>query len=319
MVCKNCKEKSVITLTNSNISLCKNCFIKYFEKKVKKTITDYKLIEKNDIIIVACSGGKDSTTLLYLIKKIIGPRKDTKLKVLAINEGIHGYRDKSLKFLKQFCKEQEVELNIYSYKKEFGKSLDEILKTYKGIPCSICGVLRRYLLNKKSKELGATKLATGHNLDDEAQSITMNYFKNNIKMSARLGPITGINKNDKFIPRIKPLYFLTEKEVTAYAFLKGFMDEFNECPNSPYSYRGQIRDMLNEFESKYPGTKHSIILSFLETIPLLKNHYKNDPNVIKTCKSCDEPCSQDICKACQYIETVIKAKNTPTISLNIRK
>src|SRR3989338_6627583 len=306
MVCKNCQERPVIKLTNSNIYLCKNCFIKYFEKKVKKTISDYKLIEKNDNIIIATSGGKDSTSLLYLLKKILKGRKDIKIIAIAIDEGIHNYRDKSLEFLKIFCQEHEVELKIFSYKEEFGKSLDEILKTYKGIPCSICGVLRRYLLNKKSKELKATKLATRHNLDDEAQSIVMNYFKNNIKISARLGPITGIKKDEKFIPRIKPLYFLTEKEVTAYAFLKGFMDKFNECPNSPYSYRGQIRDMLNDFEAKYPGTKHSIIMSFLELLPVLKENYRNNLHAINYCVSCSEPCSQKECKTCKYIKTVIK-------------
>ncbi len=307
MACKNCLEKPVIKLQNNNVSLCKKCFIEYFEKKVKKTITDYKLIRKNENIVVACSGGKDSTVLLYLIKKITSNRRDIKITALAIDEGIHGYRNKSLEFLKDFCNKQEVELNIYSYKEEFTKSLDEILKTYKGIPCSICGVLRRYLLNKKSKELKATKLATGHNLDDEAQTITMNYFKNNVKMSARLGPIAGIIRDKGFIPRIKPLYFLTEKEVASYAFLKGFMDKFNECPNSPLSYRAQIRDTLNELENKYPGTKNGIISSFIEILPLLKEKYKNDHEVIKSCKICDEPSSQDICKSCYYIETVIKA------------
>ncbi len=133
MVCKFCKEKPVIKLPNSEVALCKSCYIKYFEKKVKKTISDYKLIQKNDHIVVACSGGKDSTVLLYLIKKIVGDRKDIKITALAIDEGIHGYRDKSLEFLKDFCKKQKVNLEIFSYKKEFGKSLDEILKTYKGV------------------------------------------------------------------------------------------------------------------------------------------------------------------------------------------
>jgi len=308
MVCKNCKESPVVNLTNNNIHLCKSCFIKYFEKKVKKTISDHNLIEKNDKIVVACSGGKDSTVLLYLIKKIFKDRKDIKITVLAIDEGIHNYRNKSLKFLKKFCKEQKVELKIYSYKKEFGKSLDEILKEYKGIPCSLCGVLRRYLLNKKAKELGATKLATGHNMDDEAQSIVMNYFKNQIKLSARLGLVAGVKRDEKFIPRIKPLYFLTEKEVTSYAFLKGFIDKLNECPYNLDSYRGKIRDMLNDFESEHQGTKHAIIWSFLEILPLLKKKYKKYPQVIKHCNSCGEPCSHDLCKSCEYIENIIKAK-----------
>ncbi|HAB51479.1 MAG TPA: tRNA lysidine(34) synthetase TilS, partial [Ignavibacteriales bacterium] len=74
--------------------------------------------------------------------------------------------------------------------------MDEMLKILKVKPCTICGIFRRYLLNKKSKELKLTKLATGHNLDDEAQSIMMNQMKNNMNASARLGPKTGIS-NDK--------------------------------------------------------------------------------------------------------------------------
>ncbi len=306
MVCQKCIENPVINLINNNVKLCKSCFIKYFERKVKKTITEYKLIAKNDNIVVACSGGKDSTVLLYLLKKITNKRPDIKITALAIDEGIHDYRDKSLEFLTTFCKEKEIELKIFSYKEEFGKALDEILKTYKGIPCSICGVLRRYLLNKKSKSLGATKLATGHNLDDESQSVVMNTFKSNMKLSARMGPTTGIVRHKNFIPRIKPLYFLSEKEVTSYAFLKGLMDKFSECPYAPDSFRGQIRDMLNEFESKHPGTKHAIIQSFIEILPLLKDHYKDSPNIIKSCEICNEPSSQDICQTCQYVEEVLK-------------
>jgi len=304
MTCRKCSEKPVIKLLNSSAVLCRSCFIKYFEKKVKRTISGYKLIEKNDHIVFAASGGKDSTTLIYLIKKILNSRKDVKLTAVGIDEGIHDYRDKNLEFLKKFCKENKISLKIYSYKKEFGKSLDEILKKYKGIPCSICGVLRRYLLNKKARELHATKLATGHNLDDESQSIMMNYFRDNMKISARLGPKTGIVKNKGFIPRIKPLYFLTEKEVTAYAFLKGFMHEFTECPHSSEAYRGSVRDMLNEFEAKYPGTKHSIINSFIEILPLLKEKFKKEDSEIKSCTICEEPCAQSICKTCQYIKNI---------------
>ncbi len=306
MVCRKCSEKPVICLPNSSVKLCRSCFIKYFEKKVKKTVKEYKLIEKNDNILVAASGGKDSTVLIYLIKKILKGRNDIKLTAMAVDEGIHDYRDKNLEFLKKFCKENKILLKIYSYEKEFGKSLDEILKKYKGIPCSICGVLRRYLLNKKARELHATKLATGHNLDDESQSIVMNYFRDNIKISARLGPITGIIRNKGFIPRIKPLYFLAEKEVTAYAFLKGFMHEFTECPHSSEAYRGAVRDMLNEFEAKYPGTKHSIINSFVETLPLLKEKFKKEDHEIKACTICEEPCSQNICRTCQYIKNISK-------------
>jgi len=307
MACDKCFEKPVIKVTGSENSFCKACFFKYFEKKVKKTITKYNLIEKNDHIIVAVSGGKDSTVLLNLLVKVLKGRDDVKITALAIDEGIKGYRDKSLEHIKKICEDLKVELKLFSYEKEFGKSLDEILKTYKGIPCSVCGVFRRYLLNKKSKEIGGNKLATGHNMDDEAQTILMNNFRNNIKVSARMGPITGIISDKRFIKRIKPLYFLTEKEITSYAYLKGLMDKFNECPHDSDSYRAQVRDMLNDFEAKYEGTKNGIITAFLEILPLLKKHYKEEEfDEIQNCKICEEPCSGEICKACTFVEKVIK-------------
>ncbi len=304
MVCKKCLENPAITLPNSNISLCKSCFFKYFERKVFKTIKDYKLIEQGEHIGVACSGGKDSTSVLYLIKKFSEKRKNITITALAVDEGIKGYRDTSLESLKKFCDKEKIPLHILSYKESFGKDLDSIVKKFPR-PCSICGVFRRYLLNKGSKNLGFTKLATGHNLDDEAQSIMMNQFRSNMKVSARLGPITGIVKNKNFIPRIKPLYFLMEKEVAAYAFLKGFIDKYSECPHTNTSYRGNVRDFLYDFEAKFPGTKHNIVLSFLEILPLLKKNqeYKGSLN---ECEACGEPCSQKICQACTYVETVVK-------------
>jgi tRNA(Ile)-lysidine synthase TilS/MesJ len=230
MTCKKCKEKPVIKLTNSRITLCKKCFIDYFEKKVKKTIRNYKLFKKGETIGIALSGGKDSLTTLHIVNNIAKQQRTTKVIAITIDEGIKGYRDKTLTFAKKYCKENDIDLHIASYKETFGKTLDSIVKKTDTIPCSICGVFRRYLLNFKAKELKIDKLATGHNLDDEAQTILMNQFRNNLTVSARLGPITGLSENKKFIRRIKPLYFVTEKEVMTYAFLNNLSTDFSECP-----------------------------------------------------------------------------------------
>ena len=135
----------------------------------------------------------------------------------------------------------------------------------------------------------------------------MNYFRRNLETSARLGPITGIKNDKRFIKRIKPLYLMTEKEVATYAFLKGLTSEFLECPHSADSYRGDVMELLNNFEAKYPGTKHSIITSFLELLPLLKENFKGFTE-IKSCKICGEPSSQEICQTCKIVE-IIKKKN----------
>src|SRR3989338_1379182 len=114
-------------------------------------------------------------------------------------------------------------------------------------PCSFCGVFRRYLLNYGSKKFKFNKLATGHNLDDEYQSILMNQFRNNPEVSARLGPITGIILDKKFVRRIKPLYFVTEKETTTYSFLKKFPVEYSECLVPGYFDSKSFNMSLTEF------------------------------------------------------------------------
>jgi uncharacterized protein (TIGR00269 family) len=362
-----CNQKPVIILEGSE-KLCKFHFTQYFENKVLKTIRKFNLIDKEEKLGVAVSGGKDSLTLLSILKKISIQNPKIQLTAIAIDEGIEGYRDKALITARKFCNENEIVLNVYSYKDEFGMSLDKILKFLNVKPCSICGTFRRYLLNKKSRELGLTKLATGHNLDDECQSILMNQFKNNIQATARLGPKVGIGSTDEnnqinnenfvkikddsitdtdiglfnvenkfknkkdhipiadlknksrqtdvkahnnFVQRIKPLYLCTEKEVTTYAFLNGILDDFKECPNAKLSYRANVRDMLNDFEAKFPGTKYSIANSFLGILPDLKAKFKEVE--YSTCAKCGEPSSKDICNTCKFVELLNEQKS---LSLN---
>ena len=252
---------------------------------------------------VAVSGGKDSLTTLKVLNKIIKPQRTTKLTAISINEGIKPYRNKTIAHAEKFCKENDIELKIFSFEEAYKKTLDKILKKKKDtIPCSICGVLRRYLLNKKAQELKLDVLATGHNLDDEAQTILMNQFRNNVAASARLGPITGIKNNKKFVRRIKPLYFLTEKEIMTYAILNKISVEHSRCPYSKEAFRDEVRATLNNLNKKYPSTKFSIINSFIEMLPLLKKNYKKSK--INYCNNCEEPCSQETCQTCKILEGI---------------
>jgi len=301
MSCKECISKPAIVLKENNRKLCKKHFIEYFEKKAYRTISSYSMISKKDKIAVAVSGGKDSISCLYILNKLC-KRMRIPCEAILINEGIRGYRDNTIKDAKKFCTLNNIELHIFSFEKEFKMPLDKMIKKMGKKPCSICGVFRRFLLNKKAKELGFTKLATGHNLDDECQSIIMNQFRSNMETSARLGPITGIVKDKKFITRIKPFYFLTEKETAAYAFLMGFPVSFNECPYVNQSFRGDIRDMLNDFEAGHPGIKHNIVKSFIEILPELKKKYAKTTK--SYCSICGEPATGKICKACQLIEVI---------------
>ena len=89
-MCKYCQEAPVIKLSNKK--LCKLHFIRYFDKKVLKTIRVYKLISKKDKVGIAISGGKDSLTCLYLLNNILKTRIQKLISIL-IDEGIKGYRE----------------------------------------------------------------------------------------------------------------------------------------------------------------------------------------------------------------------------------
>ena len=186
-----CNEKPIIGIYSGE-KLCKNHFTEYFENKIFKTIRQFELLDKDENLGVALSGGKDSLTVLHILNKLSQQNPKIRVNAIAIDEGIAGYRDNTLETAKESCEKNNIKFHVFSYKEEFGLTLDEMLKILDVKPCSICGIFRRYLLNKKSKELRFTKLATGHNLDDEAQSIMMNQMKNNLAASARLGPKTGL-------------------------------------------------------------------------------------------------------------------------------
>ena len=313
MGCSKCQNNAAIALQHGG--LCKNHFIDYFEEKVFKTINKYQLIGRNEKLCVAVSGGKDSLTVLYLTKKYLEknniPANDH-LVALAIDEGIDDYREHTLVDLKKFCAEHEVPLTIVSFQEELGKTLDQaypiINKDTNKRPCNVCGVWRRYLLNKHAQKLGADKVITGHNLDDEAQAIIMNMFKANTKLAGRLGPISGLEERDLFVQRVKPLYFCAEKEVRLYALLKKFQIKFTECPYSKEGYRHHIQEMLNDFEQKYKGTKQGIVNSFLAMLPLLQNQDKQaSESKIQQCSKCQEASNKEMCNACVMKETIQNA------------
>lgn len=286
------------------------------EQKVKKTIEKYGLISKNNKVLAACSGGKDSTTLLYILNKL-----GYKPEAITIDALIGNYTKKNLKNIKNFCKENSIKLHIISFRSEFGASLCYLKSVLagKGVKlgsCTICGVLRRYLLNKYARKLKASVIATGHNMDDEAQSVLMNLFKNNIELLARLGPKTGISNFKNFVPRIKPLYFVSEKEVKDYSKKMKFPVNYSACPCRVDAYRNHIRKLLDNYEKVNVDVKKNIINSFLKVLPKLKERFKTIEKPLY-CRSCREPSKKDICMTCQILRS--KASGTTKVVLEIIK
>ena len=129
-----------------------------------------------------------------------------------------------------------------------------------------------------------------------------------MRHNASLGPVTGIADNPKFVPRVKPLYFVTEKETRLFAFVKGWDVNFNECPNIKYSFRAVVRDELNEIENKFPNAKIGLVNAFLEILPGLKETYRAKKQ-FTYCKECGDACSDGTCNACKMEKLLCKEAN----------
>jgi len=275
-------------------------FIKNFEDEVRNTIEKYALINRGERVLVACSGGKDSTTTLYLLNKF-GYSPEAMIIDLEIGE----YSKKNLNNIKSFCSEHNIKLHNVSFKEVFGYSMcyiRSVLNSKYGLgSCHVCGVLKRVLMNRKSREMGFDKIATGHNLDDESQNIFMNLIQGNVSFCARLGPMTGQVKDKQFVQRIKPLYFCPEDNVRRYSKLMEFPVVYEPCPCSVNTFRSFIGEILDSMETENPKIKKNIVNNIMELKPALIEHYKTTEK-ITYCEICGEPSQNKVCNACELIK-----------------
>jgi len=298
----NCGKPAVINRKHEGRLLCEQHFIESVESKAKKTISQYYRLGRDEKIAVGLSGGKDSSSLLLLLTRVFKERSDTKIFALSIDEGIPGYRQESLGIAKKLCKKLGVQHHVVSFRHEFGAPLSEKIKNMnkkqEGGPCTYCGVARRYLLNKKARELGATRLALGMNLDDEVQGILMDYLRGDLARLSRMGS-KPLVKDQLFVPRIKPFREIPEREIGLYALLNGLEIQEHECPflEGP---RFMVRDFLNDMEVQSPGTKFALLRTYDKLLPALRKSVTLKKFEIRKCKRCGEPTSERaVCKTCE--------------------
>ena len=304
-VCTVCKRKEAFFFRPySGEKLCRKCFAKSIEEKVRITIAKYKMLEFDDRIAVAVSGGKDSVSLLRILAKIERGYPKTSLVAVTVDEGIKGYRDEALKIAAENCKKLGIEHHVVSFKKLYGYRLDQIVKSLKqkgdsGLtPCAYCGVLRRKALNITARTFKADKLATAHTLDDETQTILLNIFHGDVLRIAREKPVTD-EAHPKLVQKVKPFCEIPEKETALYAYIRKIKFQSKPCPYASEALRNDIRIMLNRMEEKHAGIKFTIFKSIEKIRPALEDVARKEG--LRECIECGEPTTEKICKTCQML------------------
>lgn len=291
--CSLCNEPAVYHDKKSGRHLCRDHFIADIEQRVAETVRSRKMIVAGDHVGVGLSGGKDSTALLMLLARLLPSWDGVRLTAVTIDEGIAGYREETIQSAEDLVRKFRINQSCVSFTELFGATLDTFLKGREPEACSICGILRRRALIVGSERAGVTKLATGHNLDDEAQSVFMNVLRGDLP---RLVRDSGSDSHGMFIPRIKPLMFISEKEIAVYLMLHGAWPDLPECPYAVHALRGEVRTMLAALELRHPGT----MLNLMESKAKIEQHCSGalEAEPFRRCRECGDPCSGEICQLC---------------------
>jgi uncharacterized protein (TIGR00269 family) len=297
--CDLCSEPAVYIDRSSGHHLCKAHCIADVERRVAETIAEQQQIVPGDTVAVALSGGKDSTALLMVLAGLLPAWEDVRLVAITVDEGISGYREETVRSADRLARTLGIGHRHVSFTALFGDTLDTILTGRETQACSICGILRKKALSDGARAAGATKLATGHNLDDEAQSVLMNVLRGDLP---RLVRDSSTDTGGRFIPRIKPLMYVPEKEIAAYLLLRDAWTELPECPYAIHALRREVRSMLSTLEYRHPGTMLRLMESRKTVGVACAGRIAAEP--IRACRSCGDPCSGELCQYCQLRQSL---------------
>lgn len=223
---------------------------KRLESMFRKALFDYQMLAGVDKVAVALSGGKDSLTLLFMLKAIAGRGfPDFEIHAIHVSGEYTCGSGVSLDYLRAICADLEVNFVICESKQK--------LET---LECYSCSRERRRLLFDAAKSLGAETIAFGHHRDDHAQTVLMNL----LHKAEFAGNLPKIRMQEFGVTIIRPLIYIAEQDIRTFAQQNGFARIMCGCPVGQNSMRKQVDQLLNEIETLFPNARLNIAKAGLE-------------------------------------------------------
>ncbi len=303
MKCRTCGKKAAVNMRQHKLALCKEHYLEWIPSQTQRFIEKYRMFSPSEKILVAVSGGKDSLSLWDILVRL-GYSADGLYLCLGIDEGIR-YSIQSQRLTEDFAAARGLKLHVVDIQKEYGLTVPEFAKSTprgRSKPCSVCGLIKRHEMNRTARDLGYDVLATGHNLDDEAAALFGNTLTWSGEYLLRQGPV--LPGSPGLARKVKPLCRLYEREMLAYALLRGIDYIYDECPFAEDATSIYFKETLNRMENDRPGVKLSFYLSFLEARKsgLFSDRGQITPD-LHPCPNCGQPTSSSgFCSFCKLID-----------------
>lgn len=293
MKCKVCGQLAEVALKSHNTAFCAKCFRDFFSRQVERGIESQKLLARQEPVLVAISGGKDSLSLMLELA-----RQGYQTAGLFIDLAIPGSSDIAREAVGRFCKKHGLDLRIISLADE-GLAIPRVKAALNRPVCSACGKIKRHYFNRAALDGGFAALATGHNLDDETARLLSNTMRWDAAYLSSQGPL--LEAENGFARRIKPLWRLGEFETANYAFLEGIEHSCAPCPYSPGASFTTLKNLLGSLERAMPGRKLDFYQSFLKHgRPVFAANAVREGALLKPCENCGSPTSSgNLCGVCR--------------------
>lgn len=290
MRCKVCREHAVVDVRRHNAAFCSDHFVEHVRNQVARTIKEFSMFVPDDRLLIAVSGGKDSLAVWDILMEL---GYDTTGFYLDL--GIGGYSDRSKDAAVAFAGAHNAKLIIRSLAEEHGFTVPELSKLTGRVPCSGCGLNKRYEFNRAALEEGFDVLVTGHNLDDEVATLFGNVLHWNIDMLGRQAPVleervlgSGTETRTALVRKVKPLVRLAERETAAYALLRGIDYIIEECPMVAGNTQHRYKEAITLLEEASPGTKQQMYFGFLKKAAARFHTDPGDADLV-ACVECGAP------------------------------
>ncbi len=323
MRCRKCGTSAVINMRHHKLALCGEHYADWFVAQTERAIEKYKMFTRDEPVLVAVSGGKDSLALWDVLLKL-GYRADGLYIGLGINTPAP-YSDSSLEKTRKFVEgrggvtsdewrvvgnepsrhpssfgfaqdmpdTRHLLLHVIDIADTYGKTIPEIAREKArghGKPCAACGLTKRYVMNRRAAEMGYPVLATGHNLDDEVAVLMQNTLHWQVEFLARQAPVLPALSN-RFARKVKPLCRFYERETATYALVRGIEYIYDECPHAVGNTTNFYKTLLNQLETESPGAKMSFYVEFLRARKEGAFEQFNSSTELHECESCGQPTS----------------------------
>jgi tRNA-5-methyluridine54 2-sulfurtransferase len=294
--CKKCGREAVIELRRHNTAFCTPDFVEFFRNQVREAIRHYRMLTREERVLVAVSGGKDSLALWDVLLE-----EGYHTTGLYLDLGISDYSEESKAKCRAFADGRGVPLLVSTVADEVGAPVPVIKQVTRRPPCSGCGLSKRYLMNRAALEHGFPVVATGHNLDDEAATLFGSVMHWQMESLPRQSPALP-SSHPKLVRRVKPLYRLSEQETAAYAFLRKIDYILDECPFAKGATSITHKEILNRMEEASPGAKHNFLFGFLDRARVAFE--RTEDVTLNECARCGQVTTGTLCAFCKLADQV---------------